>query len=99
MAKLDCRLAKVKSPLGSFLMTYLTQKLHRLQTPSKKIIFDILNGKLSVGRDITLLNAGAAIYISGLANDIDSGILIAADMIDQGKAMEKLNELITSSND
>ena len=40
MAKLDCRLAKVKSPLGSFLMTYLTQKLHRLQTPSKKIIFD-----------------------------------------------------------
>ena len=66
---------------------------------SKKMILDILNGKLSVARDITLLNAGAAIYISGLANDIDSGILIAADMIDQGKAMEKLNELITSSND
>ena len=40
-----------------------------------------------------LLNAGAAIYISGLANDIDSGIKIAADMIDQGKAMEKLNQL------
>ena len=66
---------------------------------SKKIILEILNGKLSVGRDIALLNAGAAIYISGLANDIDSGITIAADMIDQGKAMEKLNQLITSSND
>ena len=66
---------------------------------SKKIILEILNGKLSVGRDIALLNAGAAIYISGLANDIESGITIAADMIDQGKAMEKLNQLITSSND
>ena len=66
---------------------------------SKKMILDILNGKLSVGRDIALLNAGAAIYISGLANDIDSGITIAKDIIDQGKAMEKLNQLITSSND
>ena len=68
-------------------------------THSKKMILEILNGKLSVGRDIALLNAGAAIYISGLVNDIDSGITIAADMIDQGKAMEKLNQLITSSND
>ena len=66
---------------------------------SKKMILEILNGKLSVGRDIALLNAGAAIYISGLANDIDSGIIIAKDMIDQGKAMEKLNQLIASSND
>ena len=63
------------------------------------MILEILNGKLSVGRDIALLNAGAAIYISGLANDIDSGIIIAKDMIDQGKAMEKLNQLIASSND
>tara|TARA_B100000795_G_scaffold259197_1_gene233946 strand:+ start:60 stop:1082 length:1023 start_codon:yes stop_codon:yes gene_type:complete len=66
---------------------------------SKKIILEILNGKFSVGRNIALLNAGAAIYISGLANDIDSGIDIATDMIDQGKAMEKLNQLITLSND
>ena len=66
---------------------------------SKKMILEILNGKLSASRDIALLNAGAAIYASGLANDIDSGITIASDMIDQGKAMEKLNQLITLSND
>ena len=66
---------------------------------SKKIILEILNGKLSASRDISLLNAGAAIYASGLANDIDSGITIASNMIDQGKAMEKLNQLITLSND
>ena len=66
---------------------------------SKKMILEILNGKLSASRDISLLNAGAAIYTSGLANDIDSGITIASNMIDQGKAMEKLNQLITSSNE
>ena len=66
---------------------------------SKKMILEILNGKLSASRDIALLNAGAAIYTSGLANDIDSGITIASDMIEQGKAMEKLNQLVTLSND
>jgi anthranilate phosphoribosyltransferase len=65
---------------------------------SKKIILDILNGELSVARDITLLNAGAAIYIAGLADNINSGIKIAEDVIDQGKAMEKLNQLKASSN-
>ena len=41
MAKSDCKLEKVKSPLGSFLITKLTQKLQKLQTPSKNIIFDL----------------------------------------------------------
>ena len=64
----------------------------------KKMILDILSGRLSVARDITLLNAGAAIYISGLATSIKSGILMATEVIDQGKAMEKLNQLINLSN-
>tara|TARA_B100000787_G_scaffold131664_1_gene100532 strand:+ start:2587 stop:3609 length:1023 start_codon:yes stop_codon:yes gene_type:complete len=65
---------------------------------SKQMILDILSGRLSVARDITLLNAGAAIYISGLATSIKSGILMATEAIDQGKAMEKLNQLINLSN-
>jgi len=65
---------------------------------SKKMILDILSGRLSVARDITLLNAGAAVYISGLATSIKSGILMATEVIDQGKAMEKLNQLINLSN-
>ena len=63
------------------------------------MILDILKGKSSTGRDIILLNAGAAIYISGLAEDIKHGVSIAKDMIDEGKALEKLNQLIVSSND
>ena len=62
------------------------------------MILDILSGRLSVARDITLLNAGAAVYISGLATSIKSGILMATEVIDQGKAMEKLNQLINLSN-
>ena len=65
---------------------------------SKQMILDILSGRLSVARDITLLNAGAAVYISGLATSIKSGILMATEVIDQGKAMEKLNQLINLSN-
>jgi len=66
---------------------------------SKNMILDILKGKSKTGRDIILLNAGAAIYISGLAEDIKHGVSIAKDMIEQGKALEKLNQLILSSND
>lgn len=65
---------------------------------SKNMILDILKGNPSAGRDIILLNAGAAIYLSGLAEDIKAGVLIAKDMIDQGKALEKLNQLIVFSN-
>ena len=54
----------------------------KISSQSKKIILDILNGELSVARDITLLNAGAAIYIAGLADNINSGIKIAEDVID-----------------
>ena len=39
--KSDCKLEKQKIPSGSFLKTYLTQKLQRLQTPSKKMILDL----------------------------------------------------------
>lgn len=65
---------------------------------SKKMILDILKGKACVGRDIALLNAGAAIYISSLADSIKTGVKIASDIVDQGKAFEKLNQLIISSN-
>ena len=65
---------------------------------SKKIILDILDGNPSVARDIAVLNAGAAIYVSGKCRDIKSGILIAKAMIDEGKALEKLNQLIIMSN-
>jgi len=59
-----------------------------------KIIQDILGGKeKGPKRDAVLLNAGAAIYTAGKANNIQEGIGIAKDSIDSGKALEKLNNL------
>jgi anthranilate phosphoribosyltransferase len=40
-----------------------------------------------------LLNAGAAIYVSGLANDLPSGIAQAEQSIDSGAALNKLQQL------
>ena len=65
---------------------------------SKKIIMDILAGTQSTARDIVVLNAGAAIYVSGITEDITSGIDLAKRAIDSGKAQEKLAELVTKSN-
>ena len=67
-------------------------------TESKAIILDILNGKKGAARDIVLMNAGAAIYVSGQAASLQAGIEKAAEVIDNGAALEKLNQLIARSN-
>ena len=65
---------------------------------SKAMILDVLNGKKGAARDIVLMNAGAAIYVSGQAASLQAGIHKAAEVIDSGAALEKLNQLITLSN-
>lgn len=65
---------------------------------SKAMILDVLGGKQGAARDIVLMNAGAAIYVSGQAESLQAGIHKAAEVIDSGAALEKLNQLITRSN-
>lgn len=69
-------------------------------TPQKnaQILRDILDGKDGAKRNAVLLNAGAAIYVAGKADSIDSGIKIAKDMIDSGKAKAQLERFIEQSN-
>lgn len=67
-------------------------------TESKAMILDVLNGKKGAARDIVLMNAGAAIYVSGQAESLQAGIDKAAAVIDSGAALEKLNQLIERSN-
>jgi anthranilate phosphoribosyltransferase len=57
---------------------------------SKAMIMDVLTGKKGAARDIVLMNAGAAIYVAGIATSLASGIEIAAKMIDEGKALATL---------
>lgn len=70
---------------------------------SKTMILDVLNGKHSnqkqvAARDIVLMNAGAAIYVAGIASSLQAGIEKATEVIDNGAALEKLNQLIKRSN-
>jgi anthranilate phosphoribosyltransferase len=62
-----------------------------------RIIRDILAGERGAGRDIVLLNAGAAIYTGGLARDLHEGIDQAASSIDSGSAGDRLNALIEAT--
>ena len=60
-----------------------------------KLVFE---GHTGPARDIVLLNAGAAIYCAGLAESHKQGIEKAAQVIDSGAALEKLNQLASVSN-
>jgi anthranilate phosphoribosyltransferase len=60
---------------------------------SKAMVLDVLNGKLGAARDIVLLNAGAAIYVAGIVDSLQAGINKAAEVIDNGMALAKLEAL------
>ena len=58
----------------------------------------ILNGEKGARRDIVLLNAGMTMYVQGSAQTVEEGIEKAAQAIDTGAAMEKLNRLVQVTN-
>lgn len=60
---------------------------------SSEIILEVFAGQKGPARDIVLLNAGAAIYVSGLASDLKAGLAKAAQSIDSGAAQTKLQQL------
>lgn len=44
------------------------------------------------------MNAGAALYIAGKAESLAEGIKLAAELIDSGAALQKLEEFIKATN-
>ena len=69
-------------------------------TPAEnaRITRDILDGVKSPMRDAVLLNAGAALYIGGKAENMAGGVKLAAGLIDSGKAKETLRRFIEVSS-
>lgn len=63
-----------------------------------QITLAILNGEKGPKRDAVLLNAGAALYIGRKAQSLKEGTVLAAKLIDSGKAAETLQKLITLSH-
>lgn len=67
----------------------------RAEGPERSVamIRDVLQGKPGPARDIVALNAGAAIYAADLADTLQAGVEQAQQVIDSGKAAERLQQL------
>ena len=61
---------------------------------SKDIVLGVLDNHPGPAKDIVMLNAGAAIYVAGVANDLWGGVTKAREMIETGKARAKLDALV-----
>ena len=58
------------------------------------ILSRVLSGEKGAPRDVVLINAGAGLVAADAATDIRQGIQMAAEAIDSGRAMKKLEALI-----
>jgi anthranilate phosphoribosyltransferase len=64
-----------------------------------EILKSVLIGKKGAKRNAAVLNAAAALFITGKYESIEATVEIANDVLDSGKAYEKLNEFIRFSNE
>lgn len=60
---------------------------------------EVLDGNEGAVRDIVELNAGAALYVSGLAGTIEDGIELARESLDSGAARNTLDQLVRVSHE
>ena len=57
----------------------------------------VLEGREGPGADLILLNAGAAIYLGGGAEDVEGGVAAAREAITSGAAMGVLDQLVSTT--
>lgn len=62
-----------------------------------EVLLNILGGEKGPHRDIALINAAAAILLSGKAEDLEEGLELAREAVDSGRAHEKLEQLVVAS--
>ncbi len=63
------------------------------------IVTRILEGEAGPARDVSLLNAGAAIYVAGGSADLGEGIAKATQAVDSGAAFDVLGRLVSRSRE
>ena len=64
---------------------------------SKAVLLATLDNKPGAARDIVALNAGASIYVAGLADTLADGVDIAFDVLASGAARSKLEQFIQAT--
>ena len=61
---------------------------------SRAVLQSVLDNQPGPALDIVLLNAGAAIYVSGVAGTLQEGVMRARAAVESGAAKEKLRQLV-----
>ena len=61
---------------------------------SRAVLQSVLDNQPGPALDIVLLNAGAAIYVSGVAGTLQEGVEMARAAVESGAAKEKLRQLV-----
>jgi len=77
-----------------FMKASMTQIKGGTARQNAKILRGILSGEVGARRNIVIMNAAAALVAGNKASDLKEGAHIAENIIDSGKALAKLDELI-----
>jgi anthranilate phosphoribosyltransferase len=63
-----------------------------------KALAALLDGEKGPYRDIVLLNTAAALIVAGKVSTLSDGVALAGEVIDSGRAREKLDALVAITN-
>jgi anthranilate phosphoribosyltransferase len=63
------------------------------------VVRAVLDGEAGPARDVSVLNAGAAIYVADAASDLADGVAKAGEAIDSGAARDVLTRLVDRSRE
>jgi anthranilate phosphoribosyltransferase len=63
------------------------------------VVRSVLEGEAGPTRDVSILNAGAAIFVGGGAPNLEEGVAKAAEAIDSGAARDVLGRLVARSRE
>lgn len=65
---------------------------------SRDMLLAALDGSHPPARDVVLLNAGASLYVSGVADSLRDGVERAREAIESGAARQRLDKLVELSH-
>ncbi len=68
------------------------------QENARKLV-RVMQGERSRGRDIIAMNSGAAVYVSGRAQTLAEGMMMAEEALDSGKALQTLKRMVAANGD
>jgi anthranilate phosphoribosyltransferase len=63
------------------------------------VVRSVLEGEPGPARDVSVMNAGAAIYVAGAAADLQEGVAKAHEAIDSGASRDVLERLVARSRE